>query len=260
MRSELKILTVGNSFGIDTSWHLADVARALGFETVKISVLYIGGCSIRQHYQNAMGDLPAYHYYTNVGDGWTTVENKRISEAVQEDEWDFISIQHGTKDGSRYTLPESYTNLEALIAYLKSLAGKDTKIAFNMAWVMAVDGTHPEIRSYGGDQLLMYQKLAELTSTLVKESAGLDVVSPAGTAVQNARTTTLSDERLMRDGFHMSYGLGRYLASLTFLKALVGIDIDKIRWMPEGVTEQERRIVIAAANAAVATPFAITPI
>lgn len=260
MKSELKILTVGNSFGIDTSWHLAEVARSAGFENIRIAVLYIGGCSLNQHYKNATQDLPAYRYYTNDGDGWTNAEGKRISEAVQEDDWDFISIQHGTKDGSRYTLPESYANLEALIAYIKRFAGKDTKIVFNMAWVMATDGTHPEIRSYGGDQLLMYRKLTALTSTLVKGCKGLDIISPVGTAVQNARTTELSDGQLMRDGFHMSYGLGRYLASLTFIKALTGVDIDKVSWMPDGVAEQERCIAIGAANAAVANPFEITQI
>ena len=145
-KTELKILTVGNSFGLDTSQHLPKVALSLGFERVKIAVLYIGGCSLDQHYKNAMGDLPEYLYYTNDGEGWTKSEGKRISEAIKEDEWDFISIQHGTKDGSRYTLPESYANLEALIAYIKDLSGEKAKIVFNMAWVMNSDRKHHEIK------------------------------------------------------------------------------------------------------------------
>jgi hypothetical protein len=258
-KRELRILTVGNSFGEDTSCHLADIARALGFKQIKISLLYIGGCSINKHFENAKGDLADYRYSVNTGEGWTHNQGKRISEAVREEKWDYISIQHGTKDGSRYTLPESYANLEALIEYIKGIANKDAKIVFNMAWVMEPYSTHSEIRSYDGDQLLMYSKITEVTSTVVKNTKGLDIVSPAGTAIQNARATSLAD-KLSRDGFHLSYGLGRYIASLTFIKALTGVDIDNIEWMPEGVTEDERAIAIAAANAAVETPFEITKI
>ena len=68
------------------------------------------------------------------------------------------------------------------------------------------------------------------------------------------------DERLMRDGFHLSYGLGRYIASLTFIKELAYVDISKVGWMPEGVTADERIIAIAAANAAVANPYEVTNI
>jgi hypothetical protein len=35
----LKILSIGNSFAIDTLTHLADVALDLGFENVKIACL-----------------------------------------------------------------------------------------------------------------------------------------------------------------------------------------------------------------------------
>ena len=260
MKKQLKILTVGNSFGVDTSHHLPDVARSLGFENVKICVLYIGGCSLNRHYKNAEGDLPAYTYHVNECKGWDTVEGKRISEAVSEDDWDYIAIQHGTGDGSRYTLAESYQKLEPLIEYIKSLAPQNAKIAFNMAWVMASDSSHPEIRSYGGDQLTMYSNLARLTETAVKGAKGLDIVSPTGTAVQNARTTALSDTQLMRDGFHLSYSLGRYIASLTFIKELTGVCIDGIEWIPDGVDEHSKSVAIAAANAAVADPFAISKI
>lgn len=259
-KKQLKILTVGNSFGEDTSHHLPDVARSLGYENVKICVLYIGGCSLNRHCKNVEGDLPSYTYYVNEGRGWETVGGKRISEAVSEDDWDYIAIQHGTGDGSRYTLPESYQRLEPLIAYIKSIAPQKTRIAFNMAWVMASDSSHPEIRSYGGDQLLMYSKLAALTGTVVKDTKGLDIVSPTGTAVQNARTTKLSDTHLMRDGFHLSYGLGRYIASLTFIKVLTGVSIDGITWKSDEVDDQSKAIAIAAANAAVASPFEITKI
>ena len=254
---ELKILTVGNSFGIDTSEYVSDIALSLGLKRVKICVLYIGGCSLNRHYENAQNDLPAYRYYENTGEGWNYVDGMRISEAVKAEKWDYISIQHGTGDGSRYTLPESYANLESLITYIKAIAPQKTKIAFNMAWVMESYSTHPEICSYGGNQMMMYSKLAELTSTVVRDAKGLDIISPAGTAIQNARQTVLFD-RLSRDGFHLSFEIGRYIAGLTFFKALTGIEIDDVSWMPNGVTEKERKIAIRCANQAIVSPFEVS--
>ncbi|MBQ8431353.1 MAG: DUF4886 domain-containing protein [Clostridia bacterium] len=255
----LKILSIGNSFSMDTMEHLANVALSLGYQSVKLGNLYIGGCSLNKHFYNAENDLAAYRYFQNTGDGWRETPEHKISDALKECDWDWISIQHGTKDKSRYTSVESYEKLPALIEYVKGLAWSGAKIAFNMAWVAEPYSHHHEITSYNGDQMLMYQSLLETTQAAVLPAKGLDVLSPTGTAIQNARTTQLVD-KLSRDGFHLSYIHGRYIASLTFLKALTGISIDGIKWAPEGVSEGEKQLSVAAANAAIETPFAITPI
>ena len=226
---------------------------------MKIAVLYIGGCSLNRHYENARNDLPAYIYYENTGNGWSETNQKSISDAIKEDDWDYISIQHGPGDGSRYTNPKSYEKLEPLIEYIKSLTPKSTKIAFNMAWVMEKYSTHPEIQEYDLDQMRMYRNLTELTNNVVRVTKGLDIVSPAGTAIQNARTTVLSD-KLSRDGFHLSYGIGRYIAGLTFLKALTDTDIDATVWSPDGISEDEKLIAIRCTNDAIAVPYDITTI
>lgn len=252
----LKILSVGNSFSADTMEHLPGIVKSLGIENFKFGNLYIGGCSIHQHYSNALSNCAEYNYYTHTADQWIKTPERSIADAVGEEDWDIISIQHGTKDRSRYTSPESYRDLAPLIRHIRTLAGKPVKIAFNMAWVMEPDGTHHEIRSYNGDQLLMYRNLTALTRDLVAAEPEVDVVSPAGTAIQNARTCY--PEKLTRDNFHLSFGLGRYIAALTFLKALCGLDIDGVRWHPDSVTEEERDLAIRAANAAVKSPYTIT--
>ena len=99
----------------------------------------------------------------------------------------------------------------------------------------------------------MYEKITELTKTVVAPL--VDIVSSAGTAVQNARPYI--SKKLTRDGFHLSYDLGRYIAGLTFLKALCGLDIDRVNWCPDGVSKQEMKIAIKAANMAVKQPYGI---
>ena len=254
----LRILSIGNSFSKDTMEHIGEIAKAVGFADFEFANLYIGGCSINRHYNNAVRNISDYVYYTNTGDGWSSAEHFAICDVVKEGAWDYISIQHGTGDKSRYTSPVSYDNLLPLIRYVKDLAGKNTKIAFNMAWVADPDSTHHEITSYGGDQLLMYEKLTQLTQQRIATLSEVDVVSPTGTAIQNARGYI--PQRLTRDGFHLSRDLGRYIAGLTFLKALCDIDVDKVLWMPEGVTDREREIAQKAVNAAVKTPYGISPL
>lgn len=253
--AELRILSIGNSFSVDTMEHLANVALHSGVSRVKLGNLYVGGCSIKRHYTNVMADASAYKYCTNNGAGWEATPDVSVRAAVESEDWDWISIQHGTGDGSRYTDPESYVQLPALIAYVKALAPR-ARIAFNMAWAMEPDHRHHEIRSYNGDQLSLYRDLSTLTRELILPMEGIDAVSPVGTAVQNARTATAT--LLTRDGFHLSYGLGRYLAALTFLGALTGAEIKDILWMPEGVSETEGALAIAAAQAALKQPFAVT--
>ena len=253
----LKILSIGNSFSEDTMAYLTEIALSLGYDTVKMANLYVGGCSLNQHFYHAENDIATYRYSVNTGNGWSHTPDRTIRKAVEEEEWDWISIQHGTHDKSRYTSAESYEKLPALIETVQDWAWQGVKIAFNMAWVGESYYKHHEIVSYGGDVEVMFQKLLETTQAAVLPVKDLDRVSPTGTAIQNARTTELNG-RLSRDGYHLSLDIGRYIAGLTFLKALTGAAIDGVAWRPEGVDAHARQLAIKAANAAVNTPFAVT--
>ncbi len=256
-KEELKILSIGNSFSVDTMEHVANIALSLGVKKVTLGNLYIGGCSINMHFRNAENDAPDYTYFTNSGDGWSESPSFKISDAVKSESWDFISIQHGSGDGGCYSDPKSYEKLSALIDYVRSLAWQGVKIAFNMTWVAEPTHDHHELAFYGGDHILTYKRIAETTENTVLPTKGLDILSPVGTAVQNARTAGLP-ALLTRDGYHLSLGLGRYVAGLAFLKALTGCDIVNIGWAPEGVSEKEKAVAVSAALAAVDSPFDIT--
>jgi len=253
---ELKILSIGNSFAMDTMEYLTKIILRLGYDRVKLGDLYIGGCSINRHYNNAVNDAPEYRYYVNDGTGWEATQGYKMSDAITSEKWDWISIQHGTGDGSRYTSEESYEKLLPLIEYVRGLAWQGVKIAFNMAWVGEPYHHHPELASYNGDQLLMYEKLTDLTKRIILPMKQIDCVSPTGTAVQNARTSKL--ETISRDGYHLTYDTGRYLAGLTFFKALTGTDVSGIEWAPIGVDEYAKKVVIESVENAFLKPFEVT--
>ena len=75
---ELKILSIGNSFSVDTMRHIPDIALALGVEKICFGNLFIGGCSINRHYSNIQNNAAEYVYYKNMGDGWAWLHAGKI--------------------------------------------------------------------------------------------------------------------------------------------------------------------------------------
>ncbi len=252
---EIKILCIGNSFSCDTIEHVANIALSLGVKKVTLGNLYIGGCSIKKHYANAVGDKHDYEYFYNTGSGWSSTYNHSIKDTLESESWDYVSIQHGTLDGSRYAEEASYTDLPELVEYVKSYLPEKTKIVFNMTWV-GEPGSHEEMVAFGNDQLKYYNSVAALTSTLVANTKGIDIVSPTGTAIQNARTSFVG--LLTRDNYHLSLKLGRYIAGLTFFKALTGADISSISWAPDGINAYMKSVALESAQNAINTPFSVT--
>ena len=251
----LKLLFVGNSFAVDTMEHTANIALSLGIKSIKFGTLYVGGCSIDMHHNHAYNDMPVYKYYVNTGDGWSSTPEYKRSDAIKSDDWDWIAIQHGTKNGSRYTSPECYEKLDSLIDYIKELA-PEAKIAFNMTWLGEPTKDHHEIISYGGDMVRMREELCKVKREVILTNPRIDKFIPTGTAIENARTSRLGI--LTRDGYHLSYDKGRFIAGLALISTIADLDVTGISWAPEGVDEYARLVAIESAKNAMKFPLEIT--
>lgn len=253
----LKILFVGNSFSVDTAQHLPQVAQSLGVKNVHVGVLYIGGCSTRRHYTNILNNVKGYDYYESFGNGeWTCTNETSSNDAIISDDWDYIALQHGTIDGSRNTDIQYYDVFEPLVAEIRAIAPEKSKIVFNMHWVGESWHTHPEIVSFNGDTAKMYEIITDIVSNHLVNTKGLDLVTPVGTAIQNARTSRI--ESLNRDGYHLSLGIGRFIASLAFFASLTGVSVDNVEWTPDGVSEYEKSVAVESVNNALKTPYSVT--
>ena len=158
----LKILSVGNSFSMDTMRRLDCIAKGMGVEEMKLWNLFVPGCPVARHYEHATTDAPAYVRYANTGDGWVETPNFKISDALAEGDWDWINIQHGSSGGSWYSVPSYYEKLPALVEYIRERA-PGAKVSFNLTWTGEPEHHHREIEATGGDQLAAYHKIADLT-------------------------------------------------------------------------------------------------
>ena len=106
---------------------------------------------------------------------------------------------------------------------------------------------------------IKFAQTTESVKNKIESNKQFELIIPNATSIQNARTSVLGDT-ITRDGFHMSYDLGRYITGLMFVKKLLNLDIDNITYCPEGVTEEQKEIAIKAVNYAYNNPYQITNI
>ena len=118
---------------------------------------------------------------------------------------------------------------------------------------------HAEFSKYDKSQETMYNAITSTVQNVVVPTDAFDFIIPSGTAIQNVRTSYIGDT-LTRDGYHLSYGLGRYTAGMTWFKALTGKTIDNITFVPSSsdFTDEKIEIVKEAVNAACSNPFEVT--
>ena len=255
-KDTLKVLAIGNSFSEDAiEQHLSALARAEGLNVI-ICNMYIGGCSIERHVDNLRGNKAEYRYRKFDVDGKLTEKWNHTLEAVlAEEDWDYVSLQQVSQNSG---MPESYVLLPELVEYVKARVPEDAELMFHQTWAYAPKSNHGGFVNYDRDQMKMYEAIVK-TVNQEAPKVGIKLIIPCGTAIQNARTSALGTD-LTRDGFHLSFAHGRYIASCTWLEAVLGVNPIGNTYCPEGMTPEECRLAQKAAHKAVKCPSKVSKI
>lgn len=253
----LKVLAIGNSFSEDgIENYLYDLAKADGKKII-IGNMYIGGASVELHVKNSREDKAAYAYRKIGLDGKkVTTKDVSISKAIADEEWDYISLQQASPFSGQYSV--IMKDLPELINYVNKLKQPHTKIIYHQTWAYQHDSTHNGFANYDKNQLKMYAAIVDATKKISKIPS-IALVIPAGTAIQNARTSSQSDT-YTRDGYHLELTYGRFTAACTWYEKLFKKDIRKNTYKPETITENQAQIAKQAAYKAVKKPFKISKI
>lgn len=258
----LKILAIGNSFSADAFAWLWPLAMECGLKDVTLGNLYIGGCSLQTHWQNAKENAKHYEYYKTSDGQWTSQMEISLHDGISDECWDIITLQQSSGFSG---IPASYGEencLANLIHYIHlHKANPHVKLAWHMTWAYDQDSTHPHFVFYGHDQHQMYTDIMKAVQQVIVPRGIFDYFIPVGTAIQNVRTCSI-EEPLTRDGFHLSLGLGRYIAALTWLYTLTNISLDDLTWVPstDPPLNTYLGIIKAAVQAAHKNPFETTPL
>ncbi len=225
----MKILSIGNSFSMNAHHYLHDIAKSGGVD-FQCYNLYIGGCSLKTHWENYMNKSEDYEL-------WINAQKERIislNEALEMEKWDIITLQQASGSSPKWETYEPY--LGNLYAVIEVLCPEAT-VYIHKTWA------YEEIQyrelftgNLTDDQANMYKKLSECYEKAA-ELIGADII-PAGSVIQYLRDNTSEFDAksggmfLTRDGFHLSNLYGRYAAGLTWYSKLTGKSPKTAKYIP----------------------------
>lgn len=237
----MKVLAIGNSFSQDAMRYLHRLAKANG-DKMKTVNLYIGGCPLSAHYINMNNDSAVYDFEFN-GEG--TGIKVSIRQALQSDCWDVVTLQQASHES---TFHDKYTPyIERLAEYVRYHAPK-AKIMIHQTWAYEQGSERLTGLMDYSDQADMYSDIKNAYNRAA-ESINADGIIPSGQTLQNLLSAGI--EKVHRDTFHASLGLGRYALALTWYEMLTGKTDNSFNDFDEPVSEAEKEIAREAVHKAI---------
>jgi hypothetical protein len=233
----MKVLSIGNSFSQDAHKWLYDVCKSAGKEIYNVN-LYYGGCSLYAHWHFYVNDAAEYDYEIK----GEPVRKITLREALTLEEWDVITYQQASHDSGIY---DKYQPFLCDLHKVVKEACPNAKFYIHKTWAYEIDSPHGSFVLYNHDQKYMYECLSNAYDKAA-ESIGVDVI-PAGDVIQYLRDNTKEFDyknggiSLNRDGFHLSYGYGRYAASLTWYCKMFDGKTADVTFAPE-ICEDENLV------------------
>jgi len=208
----MNILSIGNSFSQDAQRYLHQIAKSDGISLTAVN-LYIGGCPLSRHYRNMLSEEKAYELEVN---GQRTGFFVSLKEALLNRNWDVITLQQASHESIEYNNYQPYS--KELAAYVRRLCPK-AKIVVHQTW--AYDQNSPRLYDELG-----YRHHTEMFADVknayehMAEDIQAQFVIPSGELLQELLAAGI--ETVHRDGYHTSYGLGRYALGLLWYAFLTG--------------------------------------
>lgn len=252
-----RILAIGNSFSEDAlESHLYELAKADG-KTIVIGNMYIGGASLEDHAKNVTSNASVYSYRKIGIEGVKkTYPNVSIATALADEQWDYISFQQVSQNSGQFNTFE--TSLPIVYNYVKEKAkNPEVKYVLHQTWAYSQNSTHSGFANYNNNQTTMYNAIVDAYNR-AKPLINSNVLVPAGTAIQNARTSVVGDN-FTRDGYHLSIPMGRYTAASTWFETIFGKSVVGNTYKPAELSAFEASIAQNAAHYAVLKPNEVTP-
>ena len=253
----VRILAIGNSFSVDAlENHFYELAAAAGKKVI-VGNMYIGGCRLKRHLKNAEENLADYTYYKRGLDGVNVrTKGMALETALADEQWDYISFQQQSGASGIYETWEE--SLPRLLEYVRARVPEDAVFMIHQTWAYDPTSNHKEFVKYDKDQMKMYEAITDAVRKVTKLT-GIKFVIPSGTAVQNARTTSL-EKFMTRDGFHLSKEHGRYVAACTWFEKILKINPIGNTYCPAGMAPEQQLLAQKSAHAAIKRPWKVSKI
>ncbi|HET8828146.1 MAG TPA: DUF4886 domain-containing protein, partial [Pelobium sp.] len=126
---------------------------------------------------------------------------------------------------------------------------------YHQTWAYATTSSYSAFENYDKNQLTMYNAIVNVSQN-IEPIVPNHLLVPAGTAIQNARTSALGESFNMADGYHLNT-LGKYIAACTWFEKIFGQTVVGNTYLG-GLSAFEVKVAQNAAHLAVLKPFEIT--
>ena len=226
----MKLLCVGNSFAVDASTYVHQIAKAAGFD-IDIHVLYIPGCPIDLHWKNFLSGEKAYEFYVN--GNREPVLYCDIFEGLKYAEFDYITFQQRSGDSvdTSTFFPELTLLMDGIRKYSKAV------YLLHKTWSYAKEFSHERYGSNPMDQDAMDIDIKN-AYVQVSKKAQVPYIIPSGEAIRLARIKY--GDVLTRDGYHLNE-IGRTLVGILWVFYLLGkTDLNISSFKPSGYTYDDK--------------------
>lgn len=219
----MNILCIGNSFSVDVSTYVHQIAKSAGHD-INIYVLYIGGCPIDLHYKNLLSGEKAYEFYEN--GSRTPLRWCSLQEGLNYKKWDYITFQQVSYNSGFYET--FFPELPLLMEGVRKFS--DAQFLLHMTWSYGKDYHHWKYGENPLNQDMMDNDIFE-TYEKVSKAINIPYVIPSGKAIQKARLVL--GDKLNRDGFHLNES-GRALTGILLVYYFLGLNISIGDYLPSG--------------------------
>lgn len=163
----------------------------------------------------------------------TNTPETSIADALADEDWDYISFQQMSSNSGIF---HTYVNpLPLLYKYVQPRAtNPNVKYILHQTWAYSQDSSHKRFINYNNDQMTMYKAIIDAVGR-AKYLAPIDIIVPAGTAIQNGRTSSIGDN-FCKDGYHLDV-IGRYTAACTWFESLFNKSVIGNSFKPEALSD-----------------------
>lgn len=214
-KKSLKILAIGNSFTENSLEYMPNFLTNLGVQNVTIYRVTIAASSIESWWTRFQSDYaitPTKVIGSDIANIGSTLR------AVFAHEWDYVVFQQVSTLSGDYSTIEP--NLYSLATHVKALStNPNCKVAWHLTWSWSTLGTGTAPKGADG-----FASIASVAEDILDyyRGAGVDVIIPSGTALQNARGTSLNNEaELTKDYQHAAGGVAKYIICSTWYETLI---------------------------------------
>ena len=274
-KKEIKILSIGNSYSEDAFSYLPFIFKTLVSEVdLTFGICHFPSCTLKQHCDFFINKKPVYVYYKCKPNdtAWTHYTEKTNLFAIEDENWDIIILQQQSFTSQNYGTYEPYIHM--FTEYIFNSIKKPVKLLWHLT---PSYGQNPD----GGAE--MFANTALCAKRVLQETP-FEGIIPCGTAIQNARNTSLSqigDNKNLSSNYHTQEGLGCQIEAYTAILSitnLLGLDyisilgdrtVTDMEWFkdknipgPDGEpTGSELKNLLLAqkcAIAAIKNPFSVT--